>query len=939
MRYTLLFVYCCILLWWSWWVAQFSNPSDITASQIVDAWYSIWSNWSTELVTRYDLAELLSVWNCEQCIFASPEDLLTYDTAWRDWFAGQAGNNFDDIQAWEEYYNGKEYSVCIAKAAEKWRINGFPRTTSPFCPGRFCGANVLSYGELAQALYNIIAQEIYDTYTINRQAVEQRSETRLEDIDIYQQQLIWVWVDSCGSDDCVLNSVDELNVYLKYCRRNLEACNMLPSDLLWAGDYPIWFTNILVSQGIVTRPDVMQLGRYDEVSRSLFDLTLGSLVSQKSCVRNIDYDLDGVRNDVDNCPVTYNPNQKNRDADDLWDVCDDDIDDDNLTNPIGVIDDQDNIDHKRYKELPEVDLPDDLQPDTNKDKILTATATPASGSTMSEIVFQAETVWDLAWLQWYLGDGSRANSAQIWHMYSLPGSYTASVIATRADDTKSVVKLPVDIISSTDLDVAFVGAADPLVGTWPLTVDLTHTYEWEIDSVRRYILDETLESQPDETLQYTLQKAGVYELLAEAYNQQTLVWVSRVSVTVIDLDAEDGTWRWAILSSDPLVAPVGSIISFDTTIEWFVESDISQVTRDFGDTSQDVTESLAISRRFDAPWPYIIWQTIEFDDGYPSLYQEATIYITSPEQDNSRSSELVVEPLVAPIWSTFLAWLEIDFDLIQIAKITWSRWDSRKKTYSLEDGDLFAQSSHTFKKTWLHTVQADILTTDGTYMVHQATVQVTGQQVCIDNIWVCDLDKDGIIDQCDTDIDGDSVPNLLWLLIWENEDCRITWEIVDSDRLLEQVWLIRKWAELDNCSFESNSDQSDEDEDAFGDVCDSTNTPLDPDQWWGWVPWDGSIWWAPEWDRDNDGLPDSRDACPDIPENGNGVQDDDGCPELPGWGNVPSRSTIQVNGCVQCPCPKVDYEAQVLPGDRVKAVLTDPSGEIVYSHTAPRVVK
>jgi len=50
-------------------------------------------------------------------------------------------------------------------------------------------------------------------------------------------------------------------------------------------------------------------------------------------------------------------------------------------------------------------------------------------------------------------------------MYSLPGSYTASVIATRADDTKSVVKLPVDIISSTDLDVAFVGAADPLVGT------------------------------------------------------------------------------------------------------------------------------------------------------------------------------------------------------------------------------------------------------------------------------------------------------------------------------------------------------------------------------------------------------------------------------------------------------------------------------------------
>lgn len=34
-------------------------------------------------------------------------------------------------------------------------------------------------------------------------------------------------------------------------------------------------------------------------------------------------------------------------------------------------------------------------------------------------------------------------------------------------------------------------------------------------------------------------------------------------------------------------------------------------------------------------------------------------------------------------------------------------------------------------------------------------------------------------------------------------------------------------------------------------------------------------------DRDNDGIPDDKDACPDDPETVNGVRDDDGCPEKP----------------------------------------------------------
>jgi hypothetical protein len=47
-------------------------------------------------------------------------------------------------------------------------------------------------------------------------------------------------------------------------------------------------------------------------------------------------DGDGVPDDEDNCPLDANPDQEDRDLDDIGDVCDDDEDND------GVPDDEDN---------------------------------------------------------------------------------------------------------------------------------------------------------------------------------------------------------------------------------------------------------------------------------------------------------------------------------------------------------------------------------------------------------------------------------------------------------------------------------------------------------------------------------------------------------------------------------------------------------------------
>jgi hypothetical protein len=92
-----------------------------------------------------------------------------------------------------------------------------------------------------------------------------------------------------------------------------------------------------------------------------------------------------------------------------------------------------------------------------------------------------------------------------------------------------------------------------------------------------------------------------------------------------------------------------------------------------------------------------------------------------------------------------------------------------------------------------------------------------------------------------------------------------------------------------------------------------------------------AVGWAPRaHDRDHDGVPDDRDECPDLAEDRDGIQDEDGCPEddadgdgildqqdacplVPGvWWNDPRR-----NGC---PAPDTDGDGVPDPVDACPAV-------------------
>lgn len=85
-----------------------------------------------------------------------------------------------------------------------------------------------------------------------------------------------------------------------------------------------------------------------------------------------------------------------------------------------------------------------------------------------------------------------------------------------------------------------------------------------------------------------------------------------------------------------------------------------------------------------------------------------------------------------------------------------------------------------------------MITTDNELFILEATINVLGNELCLTNDGVCDLDQDTIIDMCDTDIDGDGVENLLGILIGENEECRFSRSVIDLDRLQEEIQLIKK---------------------------------------------------------------------------------------------------------------------------------------------------
>ena len=159
-------------------------------------------------------------------------------------------------------------------------------------------------------------------------------------------------------------------------------------------------------------------------------------------------------------------------------------------------------------------------------------------------------------------------------------------------------------------------------------------------------------------------------------------------------------------------------------------------------------------------------------------------------------------------------------------------------------------------------------------LVNQGTVHINSIDICENAVknWTiskykCDQDWDRVPDICDDDIDWDGVKNLIGIILYENKDCSISANNVNSDLLKKELWV----CSLDNCPFASNSGQSDLNNNGIWERCEDLVSKL-------LVPSLSSNEWTVtltlDKDQDWDGISDNVDACLDIPWNSF-----NGCPE------------------------------------------------------------
>lgn len=233
---------------------------------------------------------------------------------------------------------------------------GYPRQTSPLCSGKFCGGNNTTVADFIQVIINILAERIASHYQTNWQAIYQRMRAP-ENQDLVRRYFTLSeqsLVRQHGEASSVvqsLKSAAEFNLYLKYCTFNLNACGMREWETAQQAFWPVAELNVLVLENIITAEEANDINVNDFVDGQTVLTALAQVKEKVVCELSNDQDHDGIEDYKDNCYLTYNPSQKDTDADGIGDVCDTDIDDDGIINPTNIIDDKGNINTDAWKKF------------------------------------------------------------------------------------------------------------------------------------------------------------------------------------------------------------------------------------------------------------------------------------------------------------------------------------------------------------------------------------------------------------------------------------------------------------------------------------------------------------------------------------------------------------------------------------------------------------
>ena len=808
-------------------------------------------------ISRYEVARLLNAANCQDCVQAPEWMKQKYTQDYWNNFRAIDWKDFDDVDYGAWVWNKKSYYYCVAYIADNGYMAWYP-STSTKCKWSFCGQDSITTSEFYQTVLNIIQPQIRQRYLIDWSKVKAWKKWLKKNsiqMKVLNQSNIDV-IDKAESKIAYAESNEEFQTWLKYCMYNLSECNFQSFGVIWTGYWPVSELNILYKEWIISLEDAQNVASFPNMKWSEAIRIFSAVYDNySSCSFNVDYDCDGIVNWKDNCPYMYNPNQYDLDGDRIWNVCDNDIDWDWSKNPIWIVDDNNRVIISLW------DDKSDVTPMAWGDLWFSffINVDAISSWFPTNVKFVPLTDWNISKIEWDFGDWTREvvdNGNKVNHIFGKSGFFTVKAVATSKSGTKSFAMTKVFITDSKTENYALNIKPSLVFKNWSVEYTFTPLSLGDLDEISWNVNDQwEVTKKLTETFKTTIKENGRYVVTAKWYKNWELKAIAMFTMLQ--------SWSPKFISMDVKTWNLWEQSSVTSNLMWILREEIDHININWWWVSTDSSDTVQ-KYVYDEAWLKTIQHNIVLKDG-TVLYNLATITVKNPLLSQSYAMNVVWDRLWYNQGDNLALWLTMYPKTPVMSLFTSYQVWQKRFIYNPDFSKLLLD--FTYADAWDKLLTNSVEVNRCVALVNQWTVHINAVDICENAMknkslskYKCDQDWDKIPDICDDDIDWDGVKNLVGIILYENKDCSIWENNINSDLLKKQLWV----CSLDNCPFVVNPNQSDLNNNWIWEVCEDAiskllSSSLSSDEWSATLVLDR--------DQDWDGVADGVDECIDIPWN------------------------------------------------------------------------